>query len=51
MDGEPVTHQMFEYALISHDAYSNEPLRRLSEVFLSVFDRGPGLDLLGDFVP
>ena len=44
---------MFEYALISHDAYSNEPLRsmRLSEVFLSVFDRGPGLDLLGDFVP
>ncbi|NPV09064.1 MAG: SpoIID/LytB domain-containing protein [Anaerolineae bacterium] len=52
VQGEPVTHQMFEYALISHDVYSNEPLRsmRLSEVFLSIFDGGPGLNLLGEFV-
>jgi len=51
--GEPVTHQMFEYALISHDPYTNEPLRsmRLAEVFLSVFEDGPGLELLGEFVP
>ncbi|NLT42030.1 MAG: SpoIID/LytB domain-containing protein [Anaerolineae bacterium] len=52
VQGEPVTHQLFEYALISHDVVSNEPLRstRLSEVFLSVLDGGPGLTLLGDFV-
>ncbi len=53
VEGEPVTHQVYEYALISHDPYSNEPLRslRLSEVFLSIFDNGPGLNLLGQFTP
>jgi hypothetical protein len=51
--GEPVTHQVFEYALISHDPYSNEALRcmRLAEVFLSIFNNGPGLGLLGEYVP
>ena len=45
VDGVPMTHQMFEYALISHDPYTNEPLRsmRLTEVFLSAFDGGKGL--------
>jgi len=53
MNGEPVTHQMFEYALVSHDPYTDEPVRsmRLAEVFLSIFENGPGLDLLGEFVP
>ena len=53
INSEPVTHQVFDYALISHDPYSNEPLRcmRLSEVFLSAFDDGPGLSLLGEYVP
>lgn len=52
INGVPMTHQMFEYALICHDPYTNEPLRsmRLTEVFLSAFDGGPGLDLLGHFV-
>jgi hypothetical protein len=53
INGEPVTHQMFERALISHDPYTNQPLRsmRLGEVFLSVFEGGPGLGLLGEFIP
>ena len=53
VNSEPVTHQMFEYALISHDPYTNEPLRsmRLAEIFLSIFERGSGLGLLGEFVP
>ncbi|MHB0875853.1 MAG: SpoIID/LytB domain-containing protein [Anaerolineae bacterium] len=53
VDGVPMTHQMFEYALISHDPYTNEPLRsmRLTEIFLSAFDGGQGLDLLGQYVP
>jgi len=52
INGEPATHQMFEFALISHDPYANEPLRsmRLSEVFLSAFDGGSGLSLLGEFI-
>jgi hypothetical protein len=53
VDGVPMTHQMFEYALISHDPYTNEPLRsmRLTEIFLSAFDGGKGLELLGQYVP